>query len=245
VATPVIDAAREWLGNNILPMIGPKYSLYTYAKEKLFTDKTFKPHILKFISEADFNITGVKTQITRLEIPQKLLDFLISEEKIETEEKERLGREKTIQEFKADFEHSVTNNRGNESYVLPEERQSAGTQRIFGIESAIYTALKENAFLFIDEIESSLHPRLVEFVLKKFLEEKDSRSQLLITTHYDPFLNEVNELFRKDSIWFTEKNKSGSTELYSLVEFSRLNRISSLQKAYRQGTFGAIPKINL
>lgn len=99
--------------------------------------------------------------------------------------------------------------------------------------------------MIVDEIEASLHPQLVFYVLKKFLEQKGNRAQLLITTHYDPLLNEVDELFRKDSVWFTEKNQAGATELYSLVEFSGLNRIASLQKAYRQGRFGAIPKINM
>lgn len=147
--------------------------------------------------------------------------------------------------MKTDFEHTVLNERGTEKYILSEDSQSDGTRRIFGIEAAIYSALNRNAFLFIDEIESSLHPRLVEFLLKKFLEIKNNRAQLLITTHYDPFLNEVDELFRKDSVWFTEKNINGSTDLYSLVEFSRLNRISSIQKAYRQGNFGAVPKVNI
>lgn len=245
VSIPVIDAARDWMKNNIMPIVQPKISLFNYAETKLHSDNASKPHILNFISEADFNISNVETQIIKQDIPQNILDFLVLNDEIATEEKERLKREKTIQQVKTDFEHTVINDNGKESYILPEELQSDGTQRIFGIEAAIYSALKQNAFLYIDEIESSLHPRLVEFVLKKFLEEKNNRAQLLVTTHYDPLLNEVDELFRKDSVWFTEKNKSGATELYSLVEFSRLNRISSLQKAYRQGNFGAIPKINI
>lgn len=96
--------------------------------------------------------------------------------------------------------------------------------------------------IHIDEIEASLHPELVEFILQKFLATKN-RSQLLITTHYDPLLNTVNDLIRSDSVWFTEKEESGATKLYSLVEFKGLKRISSLQKAYRNGLFGALPNI--
>lgn len=245
ISIPVMDAARDWMKNSIMPVVKPQFSLFNYAEKQLHTDELFKPHVLKFICEADFNISNVETQSVKQDVSQLLLDFFNANDDIPSEEKERLNREKSIQRIKTDFEHTVLNNRGTETYLLPEELQSDGTQRIFGIEAAIYSALKQNAFLFIDEIESSLHPRLVEFVLKKFLEEKNNRAQLLVTTHYDPLLNEVDELFRKDSVWFTEKNKSGATELYSLVEFSRLNRISSLQKAYRQGNFGAIPKINI
>jgi AAA15 family ATPase/GTPase len=245
ISIPVMDAARDWMKNSFMPVVKPRSGLFDFAETQLHTDELFKPHVLKFICEADFNISNVETQSVKQDIPQQLLDFFNANEDIPTEEKERLYREKSIHQIKTDFEHTVSNERGTEKYILPEELQSDGTHRIFGIEAAIYNALNQNAFLFIDEIESSLHPRLVEFILKKFLEVKDSRAQLLVTTHYDPLLNEVGELFRKDSVWFTDKNKAGATELYSLVEFSRLNRISSLQKAYRQGNFGAIPKVNI
>ena len=57
-------------------------------------------------------------------------------------------------------------------------------------------------------------------------------------------LNTVgDDLIRRDSVWFTEKKENGSTDLYSLVEYKGLNRIASLQKAYRNGAFGAIPNI--
>ena len=115
--------------------------------------------------------------------------------------------------------------------------------RTIGIEAGIFEALNKQAFLFIDEIESSLHPDLVEFIIEQFLSQRN-RAQLLVTTHYDPLLNTVgDDLIRKDSVWFTEKDETGNTDLYSLVEFKGLNRISSLQKAYRNGVFGALPNI--
>ena len=67
---------------------------------------------------------------------------------------------------------------------------------------------------------------------------------MLVTTHYDMLLNSVgDDLIRKDSVWFTEKKENGSSDLYSLVEYKGLNRISSFQKAYRNGVFGALPNI--
>ena len=68
--------------------------------------------------------------------------------------------------------------------------------------------------------------------------------RLLVTTHYDPLLKTVgDELIRRDSVWFPEKDMTGYSELYSLVEYKGLNRIPSLQKAYRNGVFGALPNI--
>lgn len=68
-------------------------------------------------------------------------------------------------------------------------------------------------------------------------------SQLLVTTHYPGLLDTINDLLRKDNIWFVEKGKNGSTDLYSLVEFNGLNKITRFERAYRNGQFGALPNI--
>lgn len=138
------------------------------------------------------------------------------------------------------FEHTVEAGQDKKKYALHEAVQSAGTIRILGVEAAIYEAERQNDFLMIDEIESSLHPELVKLILDQYL-NSEGRSQLLVTTHYDPLLDEIDHLFRKDSVWFTEKGEDGNTSLYSLVEFRRLNQIHSFQGAYRNGRFGALP----
>ena len=147
-----------------------------------------------------------------------------------------------MEAVKTDFEHTVKNSRGVEKYILPNGLQSEGTRRTLGIEAAVYDAMENEKFLSVDEIESSLHPDLVEFIIQQFL-QKHNRSQLLVTSHYDPLLNTVNDLMRKDSVWFTEKGEDGGSRLYSLVEFKGLNKISSFQKSYRNGVFGALPNI--
>ena len=245
VALPKIDEARDWMQKNVMDMISPKITLFDYAERKMHEDENLKRHLLEFVREADFNICDFKTKIEKKDIPSDFLDYILKTDSVSDEEKERLRNEKNIMQLRTDFEHTVTNKNGQEKYFLEDHLESEGTRRITGLETALYMTLQRNAFLAIDEIESSLHPDLIMFVIKKFLESKDNRAQLLVTTHYDPLLNETDELFRKDSVWFTDKNESGSTELYSLVEFSGLKRIASLQKAYRQGRFGGIPKINI
>ena len=82
----------------------------------------------------------------------------------------------------------------------------------------------------------------MEFIIEQFLKVQ-SHSQMLVTSHYDPLLNTVDDLLRKDSVWFTEKEEDGNSRLYSLVEFKGLNKISSFQRSYRNGVFGALPNI--
>ena len=102
----------------------------------------------------------------------------------------------------------------------------------------IYTAIKQDTFFAIDEIETSLHSKLLEKILFEYL-KTPSRSQLLVTTHNDGLLDLVDDLIRKDSVWFTEKKKSGVTDLYKLTDFRGVNRLSSIREAYRNKRFGA------
>lgn len=142
------------------------------------------------------------------------------------------------------FEHTVANENGAEHYELGMEDQSTGTNRVLGVEAAVFDAIQKNTLLMIDEMEASLHPELMEFVIQQFL-RADSNSQLLLTTHYDGLLRLINDLIRKDNVWFVEKDKSGVSDLYSLTDFKGLTRMSpnSICNAYRHGQFGAHPNI--
>ena len=192
---------------------------------------------MQFVHGADFNIVGFDTKQEQSDIPETLISFLSQNGGLSDEEQKQLSIR-----MSTDFRHTVTNERGTEVYSLPEQLQSRGTRRTLGIETAIYNAEKQNAVLPIDEIESSLHPDLIEHILEYFF-ETNSRAQLVVTTHYDELLDSVNDLLRKDMIWFTEKQEDGATDLYSLVEFNGLSKISSFQRSYRSGRFGAKPNI--
>lgn len=242
VAIPEIDAAIQWMKTLVMPAIHPMTQMFGYAGKKMSEDAQLKSYLLDFIHKADFNITGIRSNVVKNPISQATMNYLMSREDIPAAEKEKLQKEQSFETIETTFEHTVRNERGVETYYLSDLDQSEGTTRTFGIEAAIYSAMNTGAFLHIDEVEASLHPDLVEFVLQKFLGTKN-RSQLLITTHYDPLLNTIDDLLRRDSVWFTDKSESGSTNLYSLVEFKGLKRIASLQRAYRNGVFGALPNI--
>ena len=140
------------------------------------------------------------------------------------------------------YQHKVSSDDGNNDYYeFPELFESDGTIRTFGLAAQVQKILENDAFLAVDDIEFSLHPKLIEHIIERFLKESE-QAQLLLTTHYDGLLGE-EDLLRKDNVWFTEKNPDGSSVLYPLTDFKGLNRISSLQKAYKFGKFGAVPNL--
>ena len=232
-----------------MPVILPKSALFEYAERKAVEDRSLKTHLLNFLKQADFNISDVVTDVIKEQIPENYLRMVLNSDVVSTSEKEQLRKDGTVTHYKTMFEHTINSQDGETKFYLPKDLESLGTLRTFGVETAIYYAQQTGAFLPIDEIENSLHPQLLRFILLDFL-RKNTNAQLLVTTHYDPLLNDISRpndqrIFRKDSIWFTEKNENGHTDVYSLAEFRGLNRLSSIQKAYNQGNFGAIPQIDL
>ena len=238
-----IDEVRDWMRNNMMQIIDPNVKMFAYAGKQMEKDAELKKYLLDFIHKADYNITDVYSERESVPIPDFIRTSILEDDTLPPKLKERMLAENSIERLNTDFQHTVHNKRGVERYRLPNELQSAGTRRTFGLEAAIYEAIQSDGILPIDELESSLHPELVEFIIEHFL-RKPGRSQLIVTTHYDPLLNTVDDLFRKDSVWFTEKGDDGHTKLYSLTDFKGLSKISSFQKSYRNGVFGALPNIH-
>jgi len=142
--------------------------------------------------------------------------------------------------------HRKYDSRGNsvEPEVFELDRQeSAGTQRLFSLAGSILSALKLGHILFVDELDARLHPLITCAIIGLFNSRKRNphNAQLIFTTHDTNLLS--NQLFRRDQIWFTEKDRFGATHLYSLAEF-KVRNDASYEKDYIQGRYGAIPFIN-
>ncbi|NCC32734.1 MAG: ATP-binding protein, partial [Chloroflexia bacterium] len=129
-----------------------------------------------------------------------------------------------------------------EPALLPLQEESRGTQQLFELAARLIDALDEGSLLIIDELDSSLHPILTRKLVEMFHDPQinQNNAQLIFNTHDVSLLDRT--LFRRDQIWFTEKDRAGATQLYSLLEFSP-RKEEALAKNYLQGRYGAIPFI--
>jgi hypothetical protein len=121
--------------------------------------------------------------------------------------------------------------------------ESDGTQRLIDLFPMLIHLARGNAVYVIDEIERSLHSLLMKKLFDYFLnktENTNSNSQLIATTH-EVYLLDIKDIFRKDEIWFVEKDKHGQSVLYSLANTDVENL--DLAAGYLNGRFGAIPFI--
>ncbi len=121
-----------------------------------------------------------------------------------------------------------------------ETQESDGTKKLFNILLNIIDIVKNDKILIIDEIEDSLHSKIVEFIIDLF--HKSKSSQLIFSTHNTNLID--LDRMRKDQIYFVNKNENASSELYSLYDFKDFRENMDAEKGYLQGRFDAIPFVD-
>jgi AAA15 family ATPase/GTPase len=118
------------------------------------------------------------------------------------------------------------------------DEESDGTIRLLDFAPAFQDIAINKKVYVIDEIERSIHPLLIKELVRKFSKDNRSNGQLIFTTHESNLLDQ--SIFRQDEIWFAEKDKNGSTDLYSLSDYKEHNTID-IRKGYLMGRYGSIP----
>lgn len=123
---------------------------------------------------------------------------------------------------------------------------SKGTAKMASIASYVIDALEDGRILVIDELDSSLHFKLTRAIVSMFNNELNNDSQLIFTVH-DINLMDCKRLFRKEQIWFVDKDDNG-VYVYSLADFTAEDGVrdtSDIIEKYRRGAFAALPEPEL
>lgn len=145
-----------------------------------------------------------------------------------------IGYHKNEQDI--DF-YTVHIGRDEEQYLLDLFDESEGTIRSILIYMNARAAVFSNKTMFVDELNIKLHPLLLKFVIDLFYDE-DSMAQLIYTTHDTTLMDK--KFFRRDQIWFVQKDKFGYSELSALSDF-KVRSDASFEKDYLAGVYGGIP----
>ncbi len=140
-----------------------------------------------------------------------------------------------IMVYSLKIEHTGKDNR---IALFELDEESDGTNRLLDFIPVFQGLVKKEVVYVIDEVERSIHSLLIKELIRKFSLEKKTRGQLIFTTHESNLLDQ--EIFRKDEIWFTEKDKHGATDLYSLNDFKE-HITKDIRSGYLNGRYGAIP----
>jgi AAA15 family ATPase/GTPase len=124
-----------------------------------------------------------------------------------------------------------------------EDDESSGTQKFFALAGPILDVIENGYTLIVDELDSKLHPNLVCKIVSLFNSKEFNKknAQLIFNTHDTNLLS--SDLFRRDQIWFANKNKYGEAKLYSLADFKsdEVRKKEHFEDNYINGKYGAVP----
>mgnify|MGYP000843943103 FL=1 len=120
--------------------------------------------------------------------------------------------------------------------------ESNGTRQLFLYAGSLLDVLEKGRVFFVDELDTSLHPLMVRFLIGLIQNPSINRhnAQLIFTTHDTSVLD--TDIFRRDQVWFVEKDTHQASRLYPLSDFSP-RKHEALEKGYLQGRYGALPYI--
>lgn len=123
-----------------------------------------------------------------------------------------------------------------------ENFESNGTNKVISFSGPLFNTLLKGKVLFVDELDAKLHPMLTRAIVRLFMDKETNPkgAQLVFTTHDTHLLDK--EYLRRDQVWFTEKDATEASDLYSLLEFKERND-RNFEKNYIEGRYGAIPFI--
>ncbi len=117
--------------------------------------------------------------------------------------------------------------------------ESEGTIKSIIVYIYARVTILTNKSMFIDELNVKLHPLLLKFIVDLFYDQM-SKAQLIYTTHDTTLLDK--KFFRRDQIWFVQKDEIGHSKLLALSDF-KVRSDSSFEKDYLAGVYGGIPLI--
>lgn len=214
------------------------YQGYTMGRTQ---DPKHKQKILDLLKAADLGIQDITLE---------MLDVTMLPKDMSKELKEMI--EKSAREEDSEFVSDVLTTHkkydsnkkhiGDVNFSL-EEEESSGTRKFFALTGPVLNVLENGYTLVVDELDSKLHPNLVCKIISLF-NSKDlnpKNAQLIFNTHDTNLLS--SGLFRRDQVWFTEKDKYGAAKLYSLADFKsdEVRKNEAFEENYVRGKYGAVP----
>ncbi|VAX03987.1 FIG00486859: hypothetical protein [hydrothermal vent metagenome] len=193
-----------------------------------------RKQVLAFLKAADLDIHDVQVSKEKFDV-RNLPDDMPEAYKQQLAEE---LKNKSLLEIKT--VHQTLDGR---TVMFEFDEESDGTRKLFSFAGPWLDSLKNGYVLFIDELHDNLHPKLVRFLIELFHnpETNPNNAQLVFTTHETSILSQ--EVFRRDQIWFCEKDEGQASELIPLSDFSPRKGRENLELSYLAGRYGALPYI--
>jgi AAA15 family ATPase/GTPase len=233
----------KWF-NNWVTISGLSHDNYRGITFSLLDKRKSKERLLEFFKDLDLGFQELKLKKEKFkrsflpqDIPTEILEDIISDLQGTT-----IARISTI--------HKKFDNEGNQIGFCDfdlKDQESSGTNKVIDISGPIFDTLINGGILVVDELDAKLHPLMTAAITNLFNSPiyNLNKAQLIFATHDTNLLSYSN--FRRDQIYFLEKDKFEASDLYSLVEYkengTKVRKDRTFEKDYINGRYGAIPFI--
>ena len=211
---------------------------YNYTTNKLKTDKQFLNWVLRFVKFLEIaNLSTIEEDVNSIEL--KISMEKETSDAISTQKKQTKRDQLIVYHRKYDENDILVD-------TVPfnfDTQESEGTKKLLYLLGPWYDTLQRGKILIIDELDCRLHSHLTSRLIDFFHYSNQNSAQLICAAHDIFLLN--REVFRRDQIWFVEKNQFGASDLYSLAEFKKVRNTSVYNKDYSDGKYGAIPYFDM
>lgn len=217
----------DWFLNHLV-IFNEQAQLSPQMSIELLKQADGRKEICNFLSSADISIADIDVETRK--VPGQAIHFDLMADKTEV-------RSEEMEEHKVLFHH-VTE-QGKAVFDIMDE--SNGTRNLLFLAAPVLNILNKGLTLVIDELDNSLHTLLVRELVRLFHrpEINTGGAQLIFTTH-DTSLLDAPNLFRRDQVWFVEKDRDQTSTLVSLSEFSP-RKNEALERGYLMGRYGGVP----
>lgn len=222
-----LKAPREWLTSLLVVKDGMR--AWGRASQRLVAEAPpLGDVIASLLSDVDIPVTAIRSKLTQPKTET-------GREPLQGDGHERLSASSTPT-VRTTLTHRTA--LGDAEFDFSEE--SDGTKNLFGF-SIPWLAFLSNGgtmnLMVVDELDSSLHPKLVEALIRKHV-QGDPLCQLLFTTH-DTHLMDT-KLLRRDQLWVTDRDIYGATQLRSIHDFEG-RESEDVEKRYFEGRYRGLP----
>jgi len=215
-----------------------------YTIDKLKTDSQFFTWVLHFIKYLEIsNLATTEEDVSEIDLEslrnkekdEEIISLLSSIQKIQSKQPKR---DQLITYHRKYDENNVMIDTVPFNF---DKQESEGTKKLLYLLGPWYDVLQNGKVLIVDELDSRLHGQLTSRLIDFFHKFNRSNAQLICAVHDISLLKK--EIFRRDQIWFVEKNQFGASELVSLGNFKtdKVRNKSAFDKNYFEGKYGAIP----
>jgi len=192
----------------------------------------------------DLQLGFTKFKVREVDLPKEMLDKAPKSIRVMLEREPTSGR--ILEPITT---HNVYDDYGEvigERDFHKNKMESEGTKKVIELSGPIFDTLNSGKILIVDELDAKLHPLLTRNFVLLFMNPQcnPNGAQLIFATHDTNLL--VLDIIRRDQIWFAEKDKIESTDMYSLVEFKdedgkKVRNDRDIKRDYIRGRYGAIP----